>query len=67
MKTLLYHGFGIKGYRSSDAVSGLTSGTMEGINWKIRGLLASAFGFRDQDLLKLRLYALREAKLKFVG
>ena len=40
---------------------------MEGINRKIRGLLAGAFGFRDQDFLKLRLYALHEAKFKFVG
>jgi transposase len=40
---------------------------MEGINRKIRGLLASAFGFRDHDFLKLRLYALHEAKFKFVG
>ena len=39
---------------------------VEGINRKIRGLLASAFGFRDQDFLKLRLYALHEAKFKFV-
>ena len=38
---------------------------MEGINRKIHGLLASAFGFRDQDFLKLRLYALHEAKFKF--
>ena len=45
--------------------TGLTSGKMEGINRKIRGLLASAFGFRDQDFLKLRLYALHEAKFKF--
>ena len=30
---------------------------MEGID-QIRGLLASAFGFRDDDFLKLRLYAL---------
>jgi hypothetical protein len=34
---------------------------MEGINRKIHGLLASAFGFRDQDFLKLPLYALHEA------
>ena len=47
--------------------TGLTSGKMEGINRKIRGLLASAFGFRDHDFLKLRLYALHEAKFKFVG
>jgi transposase len=40
---------------------------MEGINRKIRGLLASAFGFRDDDFLKLRLYALHEAKFTFVG
>ena len=38
---------------------------MKGINRKIRGLLASAFGFRDQDFLKLPLYALHEAKFKF--
>jgi hypothetical protein len=30
-------------------------------------LLASAFGFRDHDFLKLRLYALHEAKFKFIG
>jgi hypothetical protein len=32
---------------------------MEGIK-----LLANAFGFRDHDFLKLRLYALDEAKFK---
>jgi transposase len=46
---------------------GLTSGKMEGINCKIRGLLCSAFGFRDHDFFKLQLYALHEAKLKLVG
>ena len=30
-------------------------------------LLASAFGLRDHDFLKLRLYALHEAKFKFIG
>ena len=40
---------------------------MKGINRKIRGFLESAFCFGDQDFLKLRLYALHEAKLKFVG
>ena len=33
----------------------LTSGKMEGINRKIPGFLSSAFGFCDQDFLKLRL------------
>lgn len=61
--TLLRHAKGILGYYKT----GLTSGKMEGINRKIRGLLASAFGFRDHDFFKLRLYALHEAKFKFVG
>ncbi len=47
--------------------TGLTRGKMEDINRIIRGLLSSAFGFRDQDFLKLRLYALHEAKFKFVN
>ena len=34
---------------------------------EIRGLLARAFGFRDHEFLKLRLYALHEAKFIFVG
>jgi len=62
-KTLKRHGRGILSFYKT----GLTSGKMEGINRKIRGMLASAFGFRDQDFLKLRLYALHESKLKFVG
>ena len=62
-KTLMRHAKGILSYYQT----GLTSGKMEGINRKIRGLLASAFGFRDHDFFKLRLYALHEAKFKFVG
>jgi transposase len=62
-ETLLRHAKGVLSYYKT----GLTSGKMEGINRKIRGLLASAFGFRDHDFLKLRLYALHEAKFKFVG
>ena len=49
--TLLRHAKGVLGYYKA----GLTSGKMEGVNRKIRGLLASAFGFRDHDFLKLRL------------
>lgn len=61
--TLLRHAKGILAYYKT----GLTSGKMEGINRKIRGLLCSAFGFRDHDFFKLRLYALHEAKFKLVG
>ena len=62
-QTLLRHAKGVLSYYKT----GLTRAKMEGINRKIRGLLASAFGFRDHDFLKLRLYALHEAKFKFVG
>jgi transposase len=61
--TLLRHAKGILAYYKT----GLTSGKMEGINRKIRGLLCSAFGFRDHDFFKLRLYALHESKFKLVG
>jgi transposase len=47
--------------------TGLTSGMVEGINRKIRGLLSAAYGLRDSDFLKLRLYALHESEWKFVG
>ena len=46
-KTLLRQAKGILSFYHT----GLTSGKMEGINRKIRGLLASAFGFRDDDFL----------------
>src|SRR5271155_2702688 len=45
----------------------MTSNKVEGINRKIRGLLASAYGIRDSEFLKLRLYALHETKWKLVG
>lgn len=62
-RTLIDHAKGILSYYRT----GLTSGTSEGINRKIRGLLAAAFGIRDNEFLKLRLYALHEAKWSFVG
>jgi len=61
--TLMRHAKGILSYYKTH----LTSGKMEGINRKIRGILSSAFGFRDHDFFKLRLYSLHEAKFKFVG
>jgi hypothetical protein len=48
-KTLLRQPKGILSFYHT----GLTSGKIKGINRKIRGLLASAFGFRDDDFLKL--------------
>ena len=43
--------------RSKEAIKDCAgySGKTEGVNRKIRGLLAGDFGFRDHDFLKLRL------------
>jgi len=48
-------------------VTGLTSAAVEGTNRKIRTLLRNAYGLRDQQYLKLRLYSLHESKFKFTG
>jgi transposase len=62
-KTLLRHARGILSYFRTR----LTSGKIEGINRKIRALLATAYGLRDHEYFKLRLYALHESKWKFVA
>jgi len=62
-KTVLRHAKGILSYYKTK----LTSGMVEGINRKIRGVLAAAFGLRDDDFLKYRLYALHESKWSFIG
>ena len=62
-KTLLRHARGILSYYKTR----ITSGMVEGINRKIRGLLCAAYGIRDIAFLKLRLYALHESKFKFIG
>jgi len=48
-------------------VTGLTSAAVEGTNRKIRTLLRNAYGLRDKQYLKLRLYSLHESKSKFTG
>ena len=52
---------------SSYAVTKMTNGRMEGINRKIKTLLCQVYGFRDDDFLRLKLYALHESKHKLVG
>ena len=49
------------------AVTGMTSGRMEGINRKIKTMLRQFYGLRDDDFLRLKLYALHESKHKLVG
>lgn len=45
----------------------LSSGPMEGINNKIRTLSKQAYGFRDREFFKLKIYALHETKYALVG
>jgi hypothetical protein len=40
---------------------------MEGINRKIKTMLRMFYGLRDDDFLRLKLYALHEANHKLVG
>lgn len=45
----------------------LSSGRMEGTNNKIRTLTKQAYGFRDHEFFKLKIYALHETKYALVG
>lgn len=42
----------------------ITTAPLEGTNTKIRVLQRRAYGFRDMEYLKLRIYALHESNLK---
>ena len=45
----------------------ITMAAMEGTNNKIRTLQRQAYGFRDREFFKLRIYALHETKYASVG
>lgn len=62
-QSLTDHAEGLLAY----AVTGMTSGRMEGINRKIKTLLRQVYGLRDAEFLKLKLYALHKSKHKLVG
>jgi transposase len=51
----------------SYTVTKMTNGRMEGLNRKIKTMLRMFYGLRDDDFLRLKLYALHEAKHKLVG
>jgi transposase len=46
---------------------GISSGPMEGTNNKIKTLNKQAYGFRDREFFKLKIYALHETKYALVG
>lgn len=45
----------------------ISTGPLEGTNNKIKTMKRQAYGFRDQEFLKLKIYAIHEAKYALVG
>lgn len=62
-ESLTDHAEGLLSY----TVTLMTNGRMEGLNRKIKTLLRQFYGLRDDDFLRLKLYALHESKHKLVG
>lgn len=62
-KMLALHRFGILAWYDFP----ISTGPLEGTNNKIRTLQKRAYGFRDNDFFKLKLYALHESKYALVG
>jgi len=62
-KTLRSHRVGILNYYEHR----ITTGALEGTNAKIRVMQRKAYGFRDEEYLKLKIYALHETKIKNIA
>lgn len=45
----------------------ISNGPLEGINNKIKTMKRQAYGFRDREFFKLRIYAIHEAKYALTG
>ena len=45
----------------------ISTGPLEGTNNKIRTMQRQAYGFRDKEFFKLKIYALHEARYALVG
>ncbi|MEW5806831.1 MAG: transposase, partial [Acidobacteriota bacterium] len=61
--TLEEHRFGILNYFDHR----MTTARVEGLNNKIKVLKRQAYGYRDMDYFKLRLYFLHETRYALVG
>lgn len=61
-RTLLRHWQGLVNYFKHP----ITNGKTEGINNKIKTMKRQAYGFRDMEYFKLRLYNLHKARYSFV-
>jgi transposase len=62
-KTLRVHRRGILAYYDYP----ISTGPLEGTNNKIKTLQKRAYGFRDKEFLKLKIYALHESRYALVG
>ena len=45
----------------------ISTGSLEGVNNKIKTLQRQAYGFRDMDFLKLKIYSLHKTRYALVG
>ena len=62
-KTLRLYAWGILAYYDYP----ISTGPLEGTNNKIKTMKRQAYGFRDQEFLKLKIYALHQTKYALVG
>lgn len=62
-KTLRLHAQGILAYYDYP----ISTGPLEGTNNKIKTMKRQAYGFRDQEFLQLKIYAIHQTKYALVG
>ena len=62
-RTLLAHALGIYAWYDYP----ISTGPLEGTNNKIKTMKRQAYGFRDAEFLKLKIYAIHETKYALVG
>jgi transposase len=62
-RTLALHRQGLLAYYDYP----ISTGPLEGVNNKIKTMQRQAYGFRDQEFFKLKIYALHRAKYALVG
>jgi len=62
-KTIVKHFFGIVNYFNHR----ITNAKVEGINNKIKTMKRQAYGFRDMEYFKLRIYFIKQTRYSLVG
>jgi transposase len=62
-KTLMFHAFGLLAWYDYP----ISTGPLEGTNNKIKTMQRQAYGFRDQEFFKLKIYAIHETKYALIG